>query len=224
VLAVSTDIFKIERGVDPALFVSASCSGATVAHAFDDYSFPCGSSVVIQGPGPLGVYAVAFAGHLGAREIIVTGGSENRLQLCKEFGATAVLNRRTTSIEERREFILGVTGGRGADVVIEAAGDVSAVDEGLPLVRSGGAYLSIGFSQPPGKCNVDFFGEVVRKNVRIQGVWVSGTRHTFQALKLIERQKELFSKMITHRFSLERANDALRAMESREALKAVLLP
>ncbi len=223
VLAASTDIFRIDEKTDPAIFVSASCSGATVAHAFDEHPFPFGGSVVIQGPGPLGVYAVAFARHRGASDIIVTGGASNRLQLCKDFGATVLLNRRTTTIEERREFIFGRTGGRGADVVVEATGDPSAVDEGLPLLRSGGAYLSIGFSQPPGNCNVDFFKEVVRKNVKIQGVWVSGTRHTFQALRLIEKEKDLFGRMITHRFGLDEANKALSVMESREALKAVLI-
>jgi len=224
VLAASTDIFKIDKQTDPAIFVSASCSGATVAHAFDEHPFPFGGTVVVQGPGPLGVYAVAFTRYLGASDILVTGGSENRLQFCKDFGATAVLNRRTTTIEERKEFIFDRTGGRGADVVIEATGEPSAVDEGLPLLRPGGAYLSIGFSQPPGICNVDFFKDVVRKNIKIQGVWVSGTRHTFQALKLIERQKELFGKMITHRFRLDEANTALGVMESHEALKAVLIP
>ncbi len=224
VLAATTDIFKIDDETDPAILVSASCSGATVAHAFDEHPFFYGSSVLIQGPGPLGVYAVAFAAHLGASQIVVTGGSENRLQVCKEFGATALLNRRTTSVEERREFILSRTAGRGVDVVLEATGDPSAVHEGLPLLRSGGTYLSIGFSQPPGNCNVDFFQEVVRKNVKIQGIWVSGTRHTFQALSLIEGHKKLFGKMITHRFTLDAANEALAVMESREALKAVLIP
>jgi threonine dehydrogenase-like Zn-dependent dehydrogenase len=224
VLAAPTDIFKIDGDIDPAVLVSASCSGATVAHAFDEHRFSYGSNVLIQGPGPLGVYAVAFARRLGASRIMVTGGSKSRLQLCTAFGATAVLNRRTTSIEERREFILSRTGGRGVDVVVEAAGDPSAVHEGLPLLRAGGTYLSIGFSQPPGACTVDFFQEVVKKNIKIQGVWVSGTRHTFQALSLIEKERELFGKMITHRFKLEEANEALAVMESHEALKAVLIP
>lgn len=224
VLTASTDIFKIDRQADPAIFVSASCSGATVAHAFDEHHFPLRSTVVIQGPGPLGVYAAAFARRLGAGRVVVIGGSENRLRLCEDFGATDVLDRRATSVEERKEFILSLTEGRGADVVVEAAGDPSAVPEGLRLLRTGATYLSIGFSQPPGKCEVDFFREIVRKNVKIQGVWVSGTRHTQLALALIEADRELFAKMITHRFRLDEANEALAAMAGKEALKAVLLP
>ena len=223
-LTADTDIFKVTAEVDPAILVSASCSGATVAHAFDLHRPDFGDTVLIQGPGPLGVYAVAFAKQLGAQEIIVIGGSENRLQTCREFGATLTLNRRELSLEDRKQAIMDKTRGRGVDFVVEAVGDPLAVHEGIKLVRSGGAYVSIGFSQPPGNCQIDFFQEVVSKNLKIQGVWVSGTRHTWQAMKLVLERPELFSRMITHRFSLEQANEALAAMAQRDALKAVLAP
>jgi len=223
-LTADTDIFKVTAAVDPAILVSASCSGATVAHAFDLHRPDFGDTVLIQGPGPLGVYAVAFAKQLGAQEVIVIGGSENRLQTCREFGATLTLNRRELSLEDRKQAIMDKTRGRGVDFAIEAVGDPSAVHEGIKLVRSGGAYVSIGFSQPPGNCQIDFFQEVVSKNLKIQGVWVSGTRHTWQAMKLVLERPELFARMITHRFSLEQANEALAAMAQRDALKAVLVP
>ena len=223
-LTADTDIFKVTGEVDPAILVSASCSGATVAHAFDLHRPDFGDTVLIQGPGPLGVYAVAFAKQMGAQEIIVIGGSENRLQTCREFGATLTLNRRELSLEDRKQAIMDKTRGRGVDFAIEAVGDPSAVHEGIKLVRSGGAYVSIGFSQPPGNCQIDFFQEVVSKNLKIQGVWVSGTRHTWQAMKLVLERPELFARMITHRFSLEQANEALAVMAQRDALKAVLVP
>lgn len=224
ILAAETDIFKVEKEIDPAILVSASCSGATVAHAFDLHSPSFGETVVIQGPGPLGVYATAFSRHLGALDIIVIGGSENRLALCRQFGATMTLNRNELSLEQRREIVMQRTGGRGADVVIEAVGDPAAVHEGLKLARMGGSYLSIGFSQPPGDCQVDFFSDVVRKNLKIQGVWVSATRHTWQAMRLVQDNPDLFAQMITHRYPLSQANEALQAMAGREALKAVLVP
>ena len=224
VLTAETDIFRVDAAVDPAILVSASCSGATVAHAFDLYRPNFGDTVLIQGPGPLGVYAVAFAKKFGAQEIIVIGGSENRLQTCRDFGATLVLNRNRMSLEERREAILEKTRGRGVDCAIEAVGQPAAVEEGIKLVRSGGAYVSIGFSQPPGECRVDFFKEVVSKNLKIQGVWVSATRHTWQAMRLVLERPEQFGQMITHRFALTEANEALQVMAQRDALKAVLVP
>jgi threonine dehydrogenase-like Zn-dependent dehydrogenase len=225
ILRENTDIFKLDSKVkDPSILVSASCSGATIAHGFDMIKACMGETVVVQGPGPLGVYAVSFAKNLGASNIVVIGGSESRLELCKEFGATHLLNRNTLSIEERREAIYEITAGRGADLVVEAVGAKGAVEEGIKLVRMGGTYLSTGFAQPAGIENIDFFTEVVRKNIRIQGVWVSATRHTYQAMQLVLKNQELFSKMITHRFKLEETNKALEAMNSREALKAVLIP
>lgn len=224
ILDDSTHVFKIEEEVDPAILVSASCSGSTVAHAIDMSHMKFGDTVLVQGPGPLGVYAVAFAKSMGASEIIVIGGSEVRLELCKEFGATAVLNRHNLTIEERREKVLQLTRGRGVDIAIEAVGVQGAAEEGLKLVRTGGAYLSTGYAQPAGIEKVDFFLDVVRKNLRIQGVWVSDASHTEQAIKLVLKNKELFGKLVTHRMALEDANEALKVMDSKEALKAVLLP
>lgn len=223
-LLPGTDIFKIDAAVDPAVLVSASCSGSTVAHAFDLQAPRYGDTVLVQGPGPLGLYAAAFARQMGAGTVIVIGGAPNRLAVCTEFGADLVLNRRQTTAEERRDIILQHTHGRGVDLAIEAVGDPSAVHEGLKLVRPGGAYLSVGFSQPPGGCQVDFFQEVVRKNLRIQGVWVSSTRHTERSLQLVLKSPGLFAKLVTHRFSLSAADEALAAMAARDALKAVLIP
>lgn len=224
ILTADTDIFKVEQAIDPAILVSASCSGATVAHGFDMLDHSAGDTVLVQGPGPLGVYAVAFAKNLGASEIIVIGGSLKRLELCREFGATTILNRRQTTVEQRREQIMEMTNGRGVDLVVEAVGAKGVVEEGIKLVRSGGTYLTTGYSQPAGAEAIDFFLDVVRKNIKIQGVWVSDTRHTYHSMQLVLNNQELFGRMITHRFSLEQANRALTVMDNKEALKAVLIP
>jgi threonine dehydrogenase-like Zn-dependent dehydrogenase len=225
ILRENTDIFKLDTNIeDSSILVSASCSGATIAHGFDMVKANMGETVVVQGPGPLGVYAVSFAKNLGASNIVVIGGSESRLKLCREFGATHILSRKLMSVEERREAIHEITAGRGADLVVEAVGANGAVEEGIKLIRTGGTYLTTGFAQPAGVESIDFFTEVVRKNIKIQGVWVSAARHTYQAMQLVLKNQELFSKMITHKFKLEEANKALEAMNSREALKAVLMP
>lgn len=224
ILRENTDIFKVDEEVDPAILVSASCSGATIAHAYDMTKISVGDSVLIQGPGPLGVYAVAFAKELGASNIVVIGGSKERLELCKEFGATEVLNRHDLTIEERRKKVFEITQGRGVDLVVEATGTKGTVEEGIKLLRLGGTYLSTGYAQPAGFEQIDFFTDVVRKNITIKGTWVSDTRHTYQAMKLVLNNKELFSKLISHRFTLECANEAIQAMNSKKALKAVLIP
>lgn len=225
ILAPGTDFLKLDREkvADPAVLVAAACSGATVAHGFELVRPELGDVVVVQGPGPLGLFAVAFALRHGAAKVVVIGGSEVRLAMAARFGAVP-LNRRTTTEEERRAFLTELTDGRGADLVVEASGTLDALAEGLELVRKGGSYLSVGIAVPVGTAALDPFRQINARNLRFQGVWVSDTRHTVEAAELVAEQPELFAQLVTHRFRLEQANEALAAMAGRECVKAVLVP
>lgn len=225
ILSEKTDIILLDDR-DPAVYVPASCSGATAAHAFE-YArahMNIGDSVLIQGPGPLGIFLVAYAKASGAGQIIVTGGTQSRLDMCREFGATELLNRHKNTPEETKEAIMSLTQGRGVDVAIEASRSLKAVEDGMSLVRIGGAYISAGFGEPAGTVQFPWFENVVRRNLHVQGVWVSDTRHVLEATRLVQMEHDLFSKMITHRFKLEDATAGLDAVASREAIKAVLTP
>jgi threonine dehydrogenase-like Zn-dependent dehydrogenase len=218
------NFFKIESGIDLQVLVPASCSGATTAHAFDLSRMESGDSVLIQGVGPLGIFAVAFAKSFGASQIIVIGGTEDRLNMCKAFGATLILNRKKMSQEKRKEAVMEVTHGRGVDIAFEMAGETDALKESISLVRIGGACITAGFGEPHGKIELDPFHDIGRKNLRLQGVWVSEIRHTHMALQLILSRLQDFKNIITHSFPLAKANDAICVMKTREAVKAVLLP
>ena len=221
-LDADTSIFKLPPNADPAVLVAATCSGSTVAHAFDLVSPSPGDTVLVQGPGPLGVFAIAFAVARGATKIIVIGGTDSRLDLCADFGATELLNRKKLSREERFVRVMELTEGRGVDYAVEAAGTIDAMEEGISLVRRGGAFLAVGFGEPRGKMELDCFRDIVLKNLYMQGVWVSDVRHTHMAKELILSRQDLFAKMITHRLPLNEANKALELMEKREAMKVVL--
>jgi threonine dehydrogenase-like Zn-dependent dehydrogenase len=225
-LTAGTDIFLLPEELceQPEIAVSASCSGATAAHAFELAPTAPGDSVLVQGPGPLGLYLVAFAATAGARHIFVVGGTPERLALCKEFGATHLLNRNATTPDERRDVIMNMTSGRGVDVAYEAVGAAEVVAEGLRLVRTGGAYALAGFGQPGGSLAFDLYTDIVRKNLRLQGVWVSHTRHTHAALALVARHPEAFAKLVTRKYSLRQATEALEAAKRREGMKLVLAP
>lgn len=225
ILHEKTDILLLDQR-DPAVYVPASCSGATAAHAFE-YArarLKTGDSVLVQGPGSLGIFLIAYAKAYGAGHIIVTGGTQSRLEMCREFGATEVLNRHNNSPEQIMEVVMALTNGRGVDVAIEASGSLDAVMEGMPLVRTGGAYISAGFGEPAGSVQFPWFENVIRKNLTVQGVWVSDTRHVLEALRLVQSNYDKFAKMITHKFRLEDATAALDSVASRQAVKAVLIP
>lgn len=224
ILDANTDILLMPKTIQPEVLVSATCSGSTVAHAFDLVFPKPGDTVVVQGPGPLGLYAVAFSKKYGAEEIIVIGGTEDRLRMCVEFGATRVINRHKYSTVDRHDIILELTAGRGADITYETVGNPEAVKEGLGLTRIGGSYLSIGFGEPRGTVEIDCFRDITRKNLRYQGVWVSDTKHTYNAIQLVQNNISMFSKMVDHKFSLSKVNEAILVTEQRKSLKTVLIP
>ena len=198
--------------LDPAVLVPACCSGATTAHAFDLQRPEAGDTAVIQGPGPLGIFAVDLARRSGARNIVVIGRESPRTEICRRLGATRILDRSATSPGDRLAAIRDLTGGRGADWVYECAGANAAVSEALTLARRGGAVLSAGIAVPTGEVAVDWFRTVNLMNLRVQGVWLSDTRHLRQALGLVIDNPSAYAGLITHRFPLEKANEALAAV------------
>ncbi len=220
----NTDILLAPKGVAPELLVAASCSGATTAHAFD--LCPChpGDTVLIQGVGPLGIFAVAFARAGGAGQVIVIGGTESRLEMCRGFGATTLVNRRRLNQEERRALIMDLTNGRGVDLAIEASGTVEAFQEAPSLIRTGGAYAVAGIAEPREMVPFEVFRDLARKNLHLQGVWVSDTRHLRQAVSLVTQDPATFGALVTHRFPLSEATEALEMVENRSAVKAVIIP
>ncbi len=93
-----------------------------------------------------------------------------------------------------------------------------------PAPRRGGTLAMVGFGTPVGSMALAPFEQIVRKNVRVQGVWVSDLRHMLRALSLVRQNPQAMAGLVTHRFSLRQATEALDAVERHEALKAVLVP
>ena len=219
-------MIKLDEDVDPVTLVPATCAGATAAHTAELCEVKSGDVVVIQGPGPVGLFSLAFALDRGASQAIVIGTTDDRarLALCEAFGATDTLIVGETRVEERKEFVLDKTHGRGADVVMDCTGSPKSTLEGVRLTAPCGTYAMPGIATPVGEVPFRIFEDIARRNVRVQGVWVSDTRHLYQAMCIVRSGRYPFEKIVTHTFPLDEATTALEKMKSREAMKAVLLP
>jgi len=79
-------------------------------------------------------------------------------------------------------------------------------------------------ASPIGEVGIDVYTELARKNVRLQGVWVSDAAHLHRAVGLVLSKRYNLEMLVTHRFPLSQANEALQSVASREAVKAVLVP
>ena len=206
-----------------AALVSATCSGATAAHAVDLANIHPGDTVAVMGPGPLGIYAAAFAFDRGASQVVMlgTGRSPQRLQLAESFGCVPV-NISETTEGRRRELLADLTHGLGADSVLDCAGTAASVREAIGLCARGGTVTIPGVAVPIGEIPLRPYEDLAVRNVNLQGVWVSDARHLWEALSLAQSGKYPLDQLVTHTFPLARANEALEALRSRQAMKVVL--
>ena len=94
-----------------------------------------GESVVVIGPGPIGLLAVAVAKALGASPVILTGTRNRRLAIGRELGADRVIN---IAEENAVDVVRQLTGGIGADYVVECAGTEATVNQAIHMANRGG--------------------------------------------------------------------------------------
>ncbi|MBK7951391.1 MAG: zinc-binding dehydrogenase [Deltaproteobacteria bacterium] len=100
-----------------------------------------GDFAVVQGAGPIGLFALQWVRHAGAREIVVVEPSPVRAALARSLGATL-----TCTPSEVAELVQDGTGGLGADAVVECAGRPETIQSAVDLARRGGAVTLIGLS------------------------------------------------------------------------------
>lgn len=180
-----------------------------------------GDTVVIQGSGPVGLMALLLARDAGAGRVIVIGAPAARLELARSCGADETIDITTTTPAERVQRVLALTGGRGADVVLECAGVPAAVAEGLELTRVNGRYLIVGHYGDAGTVPLNPH-LINRKQLLITGAWSASNKHFLRGMALM--RKLPVAQLVTHRFGLDEVNEALLAMERQEALKPVIVP
>ena len=225
-LSPETGMVRITGSISPDALVPVSCSGATSFHAVEEAGLNGMESVLIQGPGPMGMFTALFCREKEIKTIIMTGSSSSgdRIKLAREFGVTHVIYRDRLTLKEQVEAVREITGGRGTDAVFEMAGTAKAVETGQYFVGKGGTYVIAGVAVPVGKVGIEVYENLVRKNVAFKGVWVSDTSHLRKALQIIEKGGYPFEKIISRRFTLDRARDAIESVADRGVLKAVINP
>ena len=219
-------IFKLTEPLTADDVIGGGCGLFTGFAAVERATLQMGDVVLVQGAGPVGLAAAAFAALRGAATVIVIGAPAARLELAKTLGADVTLSLTEQSPEEREAAVREVTGGRGVDVAIEAAGNPAAIPEGFRLLRDGGTYVVAGHYTDVGSVTVNFHADVNRKHADVRGQWGTDFRHLYRALRLLAKHHARlpFARVIGARYRLGEAGKALADVESLRVTKAIITP
>ena len=177
-----------------------------------------GGTVAIVGSGPIGLAALLTAQFYSPAQIIMIDLDDGRLEYARKFGASAVINSGGGNAIER---VMSLTEDRGVDTVIEAVGVPATFELCEQLVAAGGIIANIGVHGTKADLHLE---KLWSANIAITTRLVD-TVCTPMLLKLVEAHKINPKPLITHRFPLERVNDAYdtfaRAAET-GALKVII--
>ena len=180
-----------------------------------------GESLVVIGPGPIGLLGVAVAKALGADPVILIGTRNDRLEIGKKLGADFVLN-----VKEENDIVNSVkslVGDLGADYVVECAGTEKALDDAIMMTNRGGKICLAAFPHDPIKVNIP---HMVINNIYMYGIRGEGKSATHRAMAFM-KQKRFDAKLVhTHTFKMNELPTALKYAKERidGAIKVVIKP
>jgi len=176
--------------------------------------------VLVTGCGPVGLMTIAVAKAIGARSIYATDVSDYRLKLAVKMGADGAFNPLKTDVVQA---VRDATEGEEVDILLEMSGAASAFNQGFALLKPGGKAALLGL---PGKpMTFDFDNLLIFKGLTVYGVVGRRLWETwYQARGLLRSQAVDLGPVVTHRFPLDKYEEAFKLMESGECGKVVLIP
>jgi len=180
--------------------------------------YVAGETVLILGPGPIGLIAVQLCKALGAERVILSGTRDSRLEVGKRLGADFTINVRTETLADR---IREITRGKGADSVLECAGGPTSMQEALENVKRGGRIGVVAWYTGPVQVDMNL---AVRSNVRIYAARGEGGMNCGRSLALMSAGKITADAIITHHFELDQIHEAFQTYVNRidNALKVAI--
>lgn len=208
--------------LDPlAVAVRSVDLARTAPGAWDEVLTPDATAVVL-GAGAIGLLTSLVLRHVGVGTVAVSGSRPGRLSLARELGIDRVMDIGELSADERRRVVHDMTGGRGADLVIDATNSPAALGEALALVRRLGTVIEVGNIVPTGSgITLDPARDICQRSVRLLGVSFNPPRSYTEGMALLSRSGIPFERLIARSFSFDDVGSALEAL-SGDAVKVTL--
>lgn len=182
---------------------------------------PRQDTLLVNGCGPIGLFAIAIARHAGAAKIIAAEVHPLRLDLARAMGADVTLD---VSKVDLRHAVLAETAGDGAGCIIEASGAAGAVTACLGCLRKGGRIVVLG--NPKGPVEIrDVMPDLMHKELTLRTLHGRRMYDTWEeAEALLAGGAVDISPVVTHAYPMSRINEAMEAILRGDACKVELVP
>lgn len=219
-------VYTVPDSVSDDIAAGANCALSQVMYGLERVDLQLGDTVVVQGAGALGLYAIAVAKARGADRVIAIEGVPERLEMATGFGADAVIDiNGTSAVKDRVKRVRALTDGHGADVVVEVVGHPSAIDEGLKMLGQFGRYVEIG-NINIGKTLEFDPSRFVFGNKTMVGVSLYDPAVLSRALTFLEQHQDSLplDRLAAACYPLDDINEAFAAAENKRDVRASIIP
>jgi threonine dehydrogenase-like Zn-dependent dehydrogenase len=202
---------------EEASIIEPSCNAYRAL--IQDARFLPGDTIIIFGPGAIGLFCVQFAKIGGASKIIIVGteGDEDRLEVAKKLGADHTIIADNKLVER----VLDCNRNSYLDIAIDAAGPPIIMKHALKIIKREGQIIKIGMSSLPFKSSLDL---LVAKAVTVRGHFGYDYISWENVLRLIEEGKLQYKPLISGILPIAKWREGFEKVKSREAIKVVLKP
>ena len=226
-----SNLIRIPDELDPKMVCVFACPGPTAIHAFvlaekAGVDLKKQSVAVVQGLGPVGIFALMYLKASGIDKVyaITAGDNPKREALARELGAEEIFNLSKTPAEQITERLQQENGGLGVDLAFEASGAPQAFVQGMDILRNRGVYLVPGQYSNSGGVNVKP-QLITFKALHIIGSSQYSFSDVARYLEFLTEHKELHGRILgmANCYAIEDVNDAFRDAEAGINVKTVLV-
>src|SRR4051794_37119161 len=215
---------KIPDDVDMRVAALIGCGVLTgTGAAMNTADIKKGDKVAVVGCGGVGLNVIQGARIKGAGEIIAIDMNETKLQMAKEFGATATVNASQSNPVSQ---VMEMTEQRGADVAFEVIGLGPTIDQAITMTRRGGQAILVGVPRMDVMINIPAFLGVILQERTIKGCWYGSSNVQQDVPKLVDLYKKgelKLDELISREISLDQVNEAFDAMKTGEVARSVIV-
>ena len=181
--------------------------------------YVAGNNILVIGPGPLGLAAVAAGKALGANRVFLSG-ARRRMAIGAKVGADRLIS---AAEEDPYQVVMQETGGKGVDYAIEVSGSQAGLDLAVKSLKRNGKLLLLGIPHHP--VPIDF-KDLSLNDKDIIAIRGEGRANVARAVSLLANGRVNIAPLVTHTFPLSRFEEAYRTFNERigGAMKVIIKP